>query len=50
MEKQKPTNNHIITYDDFILDEWLSEMIDELLMKHPTFYEEINEVEEPKGE
>ena len=47
MEKNKPTSEkHIITYEDFLLDDWLFEMIDDLLTNHPNFYEEINEKEE----
>ena len=47
MKKNKPTSEkHIITYEDFLLDDWLFEMIDDLLANHPNFYEEINEKEE----
>lgn len=46
MEKNEPTNEkHIITYEDFVLDDWLFEMIDDLLTNHPNFYEEISKEE-----
>lgn len=47
MRKNETTNQKIIiTYEDYILDEWLFQMIDELIISHPTFYEEINRREE----
>lgn len=39
----------IITYEDYILDEWLNKMIDELIVNHPNFIEEINRTDEQKG-
>ena len=36
----------IITYEDYILDEWLNKMIDELIVNHPNFIEEINRTDE----
>ena len=50
MEKQKTTNKNIITYEDYLLDDWLFEMIDDLLANDPNFYEEITEIKELKGE
>ena len=47
MRKKKTTPEVvIITYEDYILDEWLSEMIDELISSHPNFYEEISTKDE----
>lgn len=47
MRKKKTTPEEvIITYEDYILDEWLSEMIDELISSHPNFYEEISTKDE----
>lgn len=47
MEKHTNQNTqHVITYEDFILDDWLFEMIEDLLTNHPNFYDEINESEE----
>ena len=47
MRKKKTTPEEVvITYEDYILDEWLSEMIDELINSHPNFYEEISTKDE----
>ena len=47
MNKDKAKKEEIIiTYEDYILDDWLFEMIDELIVNHPNFYEEITTREE----
>lgn len=44
-KETKKQDEIIITYEDYILDEWLNEMIDELITNHPNFIEEINKRE-----
>lgn len=47
MEKNKTKKQDIIiTYEDYIIDEWLDKMIDELIANRPNFYEEISRREE----
>ena len=48
MRKNETTKqeNIIITYEDYILDDWLCEMINELVTYQPTLLNDLNVTEE----